>query len=247
MSEEEIVVPAVDPAPEQGTTAAPEPEAQEPEVAKTFTQEELDSIISKRLAREERKWAREQALKPAAVPSEPPTPGAYETTEEHLEAMAEYKAALLVEKRETARQHAVVEEAYNERVDEAREKFADFDQVARNPNLPVTAPMAEAITSSELGPEILYHLGLNPKEADRISRLSPILQAKEIGRIEAKLVSDPPTKKTTNAPAPINPVTPGGAAKVYDTTDPRSIKTMTTSEWIEAERARQRKKMEQRR
>lgn len=247
MAEEEIVVPAVEPAPEQEPTAAPGPEAQEPEAAKTFTQEELDAIISKRLAREERKWAREQASKQIVVPSEPPTPEAYGSTEEHLDAVAEYKAALLVEKREAAKQQAVIEEAYNDRVDEAREKFADFDQVARNPRLPVTQSMAEAITSSDIGPEILYHLGLDPKNAERISRLSPILQAKEIGRIEAKLVSDPPAKKTTNAPAPINPVTPGGAAKVYDTTDPRSIKTMTTSEWIEAERARQVKKMEQRR
>jgi len=71
------------------------------------------------------------------------------------------------------------------------------------------------------------------------------LQAKEIGRIEAKLASEPPVKKTTSAPAPISPVTARSSnAPSYDTTDPRSIKSMSTSEWIEAERQRQVKKMQ---
>jgi hypothetical protein len=69
------------------------------------------------------------------------------------------------------------------------------------------------------------------------------LQAKEIGKIEAKLSDNPPVKKTTSAPAPISPVTARTTgAPSHDTTDPRSIKSMTASQWIEAERARQIKK-----
>jgi hypothetical protein len=71
------------------------------------------------------------------------------------------------------------------------------------------------------------------------------MQAKEIGKIEARLASDPPVKKTSNAPAPISPVTArSNGSPSHDTTDPRSIKSMTTSQWIEAERARQMKKYE---
>ena len=62
---------------------------------------------------------------------------------------------------------------------------------------------------------------------------------------EAKLVSSPPIKKTTSAPAPISPVTARSAGvSAYDTTDPRSTKAMTDSQWIEAERKRQIKKWE---
>ena len=105
--------------------------------------------------------------------------------------------------------------------------------------------MAETIQASEVGPEVVYYLGSNPKEADRISHLQPFLQAKEIGRIEAKLVDSPPVRKTTSAPPPIEPVTArGGTNRVVDTTDPRSVKSMSTSEWIEADRMRQIKKME---
>jgi hypothetical protein len=105
--------------------------------------------------------------------------------------------------------------------------------------------MAETIHSSDIGPDLAYYLGSNPKEADRISRLSPYLQAKEIGRLEAKLVSEPVTKRVTNAPEPIQPGKPRSAsAPSFDTTDPRSIKSMTASQWIEAERQRQMKKLE---
>jgi hypothetical protein len=103
--------------------------------------------------------------------------------------------------------------------------------------------MAETIQSSDVGPELAYYLGSNPKEADRISRMTPFGQAKEIGKIEAKLADNPPVKRTTSAPAPISPVTARSTGSpAYDTTDPRSTKTMTDSQWIEAERARQMKK-----
>ena len=105
--------------------------------------------------------------------------------------------------------------------------------------------MAETIQYSDLGPDLAYWLGSNPKEAERIARLSPILQAREIGKIEVRLSDNPPVKKTTSAPTPISPVTArSSGSPSHDTTDPRSIKTMSTSEWIEAERNRQVRKYE---
>jgi hypothetical protein len=136
-------------------------------------------------------------------------------------------------------------EAYHEKEEAARGRYDDFEQVAYNPSLPVTDVMAQTIQASDVGPDIIYWLGSNPKESARIANLSPILQAKEIGKIEAKLAADPPVKKTSTAPAPIAPVTARSASTpAYDTTDPRSVKNMSTSEWIEAERLRQIKKWE---
>jgi hypothetical protein len=105
--------------------------------------------------------------------------------------------------------------------------------------------MAHTIQASDIGPDVIYWLGSNPKEANRIAQLPPILQAKEIGKLEATLTSNPPVKRTSTAPAPIAPVTArSNGAPAFDTTDPRSIKTMSTSDWIEAERNRQVKKYE---
>lgn len=243
------------PAPELEATAAPDPEVTTPEEkpaeqTKVFSQEEVDALIGKRLAREQRKWERQQqalkAQQPVA-PAELPPPEQFESTEAYAEALAQRKAEELLAQREAQRQQAEMLEAYSELEEEARAKYDDFEQVAYNPRLPITDTMAQAIRASDIGPEIAYYLGSNPKEADRISRLPGILQAKELGKVEAKLASDPPTKKTSNAPAPITPVTTRSAGgPAYDTTDPRSIKTMSTSEWIAAERQRQIKKLESR-
>jgi hypothetical protein len=250
------------PVPEQAVTAAPEPEVSSPEVnaepqqpeeqpaAKTFTQDELDAAIGKRLAREQRKWEREQAQRAAEAqakqaPAELPPADQFESTEAYAEALAERKAQELLARREAEKIQSETIEAYHDREEEARTKYDDFEQVAYNPNLRITNVMAETIQSSEVGPDVAYYLGSNPKEADRISKLAPFLQAKEIGRIEAKLVAEPVTKKTSSAPAPIAPVTARtSGTPSYDTTDPRSTKSMSTSEWIEQERLRQIKKIE---
>jgi len=231
------------PASEPEATAAPEPESAQGAEAvdtpvaepKTFTQEELDAVVSKRLARERRNWERSQQPAPAPAVNLPPI-DQFET----VDAYAEARALQLIQQREQQREQAQILEGYNEREEAAREKFDDFEQVAYNPNLKITQVMAQAIQSSEVGPEVAYHLGTNPKEAERISKLAPILQAREIGKLEAKLSDAPPVKKTSSAPAPISPVkAPSSGGTVYDTTDPRSIKNMSTSEWIEAERQRQ--------
>jgi len=241
------------PAPEPEPTAVPEPEAvapetEEPKPAKVFTQEELDAAIGKRLAREQRKWEREQARRAQeapAAPAELPPVENFNSVDEYAEALAVRKAEELLARREADRERMSMLEAYQDREEDARTKYEDFEQVAYNPALPITREMAETIQSSDVGPELAYYLGSHPSEASRISRLSPILQAKEIGKLEAKIASEPVLKKTTSAPPPIAPISGRGTgAPSYDTTDPRSIKNMSTSEWIEAERQRQIKKWE---
>jgi len=241
------------PAPEQALTAEPvaatdtPPEPTPTEASKTFTQEELDAIVGKRLAREQRKWEREQAQKAKSqpVPSEPLKADDFADAPSYAEALAERKAQELLAKRDAEAERQATLDAYHDREEEARNKYDDFEQVAYNPKLPVTETMAQTIQASDNGPDVIYYLGSNPKEAERIARLSPLLQAREIGKIEAKLGDNPPAKKTSTAPAPIAPVTARtSGAPAYDTTDPRSVKAMSTSDWIEAERLRQIKKYE---
>jgi len=249
MSEEVI---AETPAPEQVATAAPEPEIVAPEAvpeAKVFSQEEMDAAIGKRLAREQRKWEREQRTAQPAAPvvAAPVTPDQFADTDAYVDALTTQKAQQLVQHQQMQKQQQELLATYHDKEEDARTKYEDFEQVAYNPKLPITDVMAQSIQASENGPDVAYYLGTNPKEAARIANLAPFLQAKEIGRLEAKIASEPITKRTSSAPAPISPVTArGGHSGGFDTTDPRSIKTMTTSQWIEAERARQVKKQEAR-
>jgi hypothetical protein len=255
MNEENLAV--VDTAPAAEVTATTDTAQTAPEVAdsqveqtpeeKKFSQAEIDAMISKRLAREQRKWEREQQAKLAQpqAPREVPPIDQFESPDAYAEALAVRKAEELIAQRDFQRQQAEINDAYHDREEEARAKYDDFEQVAYNPQLRVTDVMAETIKASDMGPDLAYWLGTNPKEADRISRLAPLLQAREIGKIEAKLGSNPLVKPTTSAPTPISPVTARtSGSSSYDTTDPRSTKTMTDSQWIEAERARQMKKLQ---
>lgn len=252
MTEEVQNLAEVDSAPTQDVTATPEVAASSPEVAenqpaKTFSQEELDAAIGKRLAREQRKWEREQAARQAVpvAPKEMPSIDNFESTDAYAEALALKKAEELVAQRDRQKEQAEIVEAYGEREEKARDKYDDFEDVVYNPKLRITDVMAETIQHSDLGPDLAYWLGSNPKEAERIARLSPLMQAREIGKIEVRLSDNPPVKKTTSAPTPISPVTArSSGSPSHDTTDPRSIKTMSTSDWIEAERNRQIRKYE---
>ena len=255
MTDEVQTLAEVDSAPAPEVTATSDNAQNLPEVAdqsnetpeeKKFSQAELDSMIGKRLAREQRKWEREQQAKQAemqarqSVPKELPPVDQFESPEAYAEALAMKRAEEMLQQRDLQKQKAAIEDSYAEREEEVRNKYDDFDQVAYNPQLRVTDVMAETIKSSDMGPDLAYWLGSNPKEADRISRLSPLLQAREIGKIEAKITAEPFQKKTSSAPDPIRPVTARATTTgVTDTTDPRSVKSMNVSDWIAAERQRQ--------
>lgn len=275
----ETVQEAVTTAPETTTTAdvveSPvEGEGDKPEAKpKTFTQEDVDRIVSKEKARVERKIQRdiqreidqriEERLK-AQTPEkveEPskPRPDQFQTTEEYVEAVAEWKADELLKKRievaqrehqerARAQHHEQVLTTFKEREHAAKAKYEDFEEVAYDPSLPITPAMAQVIQESDLGPEVAYFLGKNPKDAERISRLSPFLQAKELGRIEDKIASTPAAPKPSKAPEPISPISRPAPVRDYvDTTDPKSLEKLGTSAWIEAERQRQQREWEKRR
>lgn len=251
MSEETLNSEAAATAPEPGTTVSPEPAEtstpEEAELPKTFTQEELDKIVSERLAKSERKLRREMAQQAEEAQRRaaytPPDPNDYEDVGTYADALADHKAELILAQRDQQKQQTEVRSAYEEREDEARAKYPDFEKVVYNPQALFTAEMVDALTESEIGPEIAYHLGTNLSELNRIRKMTPLSQAREIGRLEASLLSNPAVKKVSSAPEPIKPVGTRNSTPTYDTTDPRSIKSMSDSEWIEAERRRQMKKL----
>ena len=253
MSDEIINVAEQESAPVQVETVSPEVVESTPETpevpSKLFSQEELDAAIGKRLAREQRKWEREQQRSRSTGDVVPSVTNVsldqFDSPESYAEFLAVQKAEAIVAAREQEREASHILDRYHDLEEETRTKYDDFDVVAYNPKLAITEVMAEAIRSSDIGPDVAYYLGSNPKEAVRISKLSYVGQARELGKIEAKLVLEPPVKRATSAPAPISPVsTRTISATSVDTTDPRSTSSMTTSQWIEAERARQRRKFE---
>lgn len=120
------------------------------------------------------------------------------------------------------------------------QKIEDFDLAFRAPKdggPQITEAMAEVIMDGESGPALLHYLAKNRTVAAQIARMPPLQQAREIGRLEAK-VAKVATTKVSTAPPPA-PRVEGAATTVsrVSTTSPDSDK-LSDDEWVKAERAR---------
>lgn len=238
--------------PPTDATAAPESETKEPEAKpeKTFTQKELDEILTRRLAKEQRKierYARAEAERDqlreqlnrqsqpqSPSPSGEPKPEQFKTYEEYIDKLTEYKVerklAGIAEKSEQTRREQAQQE-YESRVRDSltktADKYDDFEEVVTNPSLPITHVMRDALGESEIGGEIAYYLGRNPKEAAEIAKLSNVAQVKAIDRLEAKLKAPP---QVTKAPEPAETVGKGRTKTEPD------LSKMSVSEYAEYRR-----------
>lgn len=105
----------------------------------------------------------------------------------------------------TAREQAVIAEAWTAQVADAKQRYADFDAVALSKDVPITATMGQIIATSDVGADVAYFLGQNRALAAQIAAMHPVEAARAIGRIEAR-VQAPKPRTETNAPAPISPV-----------------------------------------
>ena len=105
-------------------------------------------------------------------------------------------------------------DGWEEKVAKAEDKYDDWQEKVGD--IQPTAPFVAALMEAENGEDIAYYLGSHPKEAQRIAQLNPLSQVREIGKLEAKLLSKPVEPKVpSKAPAPITPVS-GTAANVLD-------------------------------
>jgi hypothetical protein len=110
------------------------------------------------------------------------------------------------------RQQQQVAETWTKKVEAASGRYSDFHDVATRSDLPITPVMAEAIADSDIGPDVAYYLGKNPAEAARIAALSPAKQAREIGRLEARVDADLKAASRQQSSAPPPPSTLKGGS-----------------------------------
>ena len=114
--------------------------------------------------------------------------------------------------------------------DPARGGHADFDQVASNlqrfGELPRT--FVEAALATGKGAEVMYHLGGDIAEADRILSMPPIQQAVALATL-AQSIKPTVAKTVTSAPNPVSPKVGGGKTTNTPTLEDEN---MSTEAWI---------------
>lgn len=74
-------------------------------------------------------------------------------------------------------------------LDNGSDKYEDFDDVVRHPNVPFTEAMRDATLLLPNKSDVLYKLAKNPDEFKRIRDLHPIEQAKEMVKLSFALMS----------------------------------------------------------
>lgn len=163
-----------------------------------------------------------------------PKAEAFETNAEYLEALADWKADQKLKafeekqskermKSDYQKQQLTVAEKYQEREKEFAKTVEDYEDVLEEvSDFKPSIGLQECLLTSELGPQLAYNLAKNREELERINALSPLAQAREIGKLEAKLAKpEKEIKKQTKAPPPINPIGSKSSASVKkDINDP---------------------------
>lgn len=132
-------------------------------------------------------------------------------------------------------------DAYNLRVEKARQTHADFNEIAQSPDVQVSMPVVHAIMTHEQGPEIQYYLGKNPNEAQRLMGYTVetpqgpqpdvARQLLEVGLIVAKLNAPPPP--ISKAAPPIKPLK---SAPVVEEKDPEDMTMDEYKAWRKGQR-----------
>lgn len=109
-------------------------------------------------------------------------------------------------------------ETYAQQRETAKENYENYEEseklVDSVANMSDSGVIRQVILGSEQGTQIVDYLGNNPDELEKISEMSPLEQARVLGRIESKLDAKP-IKKTSSAPDPIRSEKGGASASVY--------------------------------
>lgn len=178
---------------------------------------------------------------PAAAEEGEPDPEKFEygvLDPAYMKAVREFDRAQLRKELESSRQTEAAQAQLAEKVTKHEELAAAYDaevgdyvekvvQGAQDGKWACSSTMNELILESDAGAKVAYHLASNPAESIRVSKMTPVEQAKWFGRKEAELSAPPsgkgekPTAKVPGADPPATPVRGQGGkfAPKSDTAD----------------------------
>lgn len=115
------------------------------------------------------------------------------------------------------------------------QKIEDIDRMFADPRDGgpiITDSMAETIMDSELGPAVLHYLAKNRSVSNQIARMAPLQQAREIGRLEAKLSTAPTPNRVSGAPPPAPRIDGSGTGGGTVKADSADSDKLSDAEWM---------------
>lgn len=239
--------PITDPSSQLDEPEVKEEKPEEPAIPKGV-QKRIDRAVRQKYEAEARTKMLEERLQalesrqnqpsaPKVVDNGVPKIENFDNFDEYVAAKAEYIASKKIQETLSERDNARKAEyeaaerqktadSWTKRLASATAELPDFEDVLASSDVPMSAPMQEAIMESDIGPRLAYYLAQNPEEAIQIAGMSPVAAIRTLGRIEERLTSQKPATPKV-APAPIKPV--GGRAAVAK--DPGKMSDVEYAKW----------------
>ncbi len=131
-----------------------------------------------------------------------------------------------------AEQQAHVHKQYqrmNDEFDKAAEKYDDFDDVVRGEHMPFTPHVRDALLLVQNPADVAYKLGKNKSELERISKLHPLDQAREVNKLSFSLLGGKDGKQSSS-----QKTTPMGSIRQNPASNSGAITSKTSPSEIRA-------------
>lgn len=164
-----------------------------------------------KVEREARQKDREEiaALKAKyEAPKEPdprPTKDAFKEESEYEKALEDWITDKANRERDAKEAQSRLATAWNQRVKATEIKHPDYQQVLNAADFKISDQMRDAIVESEAGPELQYYFAQNPEEATRFGQMTVRGMLIAMGKLEAKLASEPEQKKNEVVETKVEP------------------------------------------
>lgn len=231
MADEENVTEEIAPEETTGGVAEETGEEETSSPGETETEEEKPVTVPLKALEEERRKRQEERRKaeywervategkkpveqtPAVVDPGKPKVEQFEDYDAYVEALTDWKLEQrerVAEQRKIEAQRSQNAASHQERASKAKEVYQDFEEVLDSArDILFQQSTLDAIVESDHSADIIYYLGKNKDQAQKISSMPIHRQLIEIGKIETRFEKkdEPsPTKRVTKAPDPISPV-----------------------------------------
>ena len=184
----------------------------------------------------------------------------FESDEEFVDALTDWKVenkfksmqpvgATVSEDSAFQQEVSELEQRLDEVAESGSSKYKDYKELVFAKDLAMTRDMVDVIVQSEVAEDLFYFLAKNPDISAGISEMPVVKAARELGKLEGKLIGEaskstslekaevkevvkPIVKKLTNTPEPINPVRATG---VVDK-DPNQMNAREYRAWRESQK-----------
>lgn len=175
------------------------------------------------------------AAPPPPAPEKKPVAADFDTYDEYVEALTDFKAKAIVDERLTDREKKAEERSaetarattWGSRLEAAKAANPEMDAKLKASSTPIMPHVGEVVTDAERGPELLLYLADHPDVAERLNAMKPMAAARELGRIEGSLPAAVATPPSDDPPPPDKdkPTDTPPATAARTTTAPPPVKT----------------------